>query len=72
LKPSDVKPARSGRYKVFVAHPEGGDPVDHHAVSRTRALQLVRVAIRNKRAVEVLDDLDPVELFAWDPEEVKG
>lgn len=65
---STVKPAPSGRYKVFVANPDGGDPDDYHDVSRTRALALVRAAMRKKLAVEVLDDLDPIELFAWSPD----
>ncbi len=62
-----VKKAPSGRYKVFVANKDGGDPDDFHDVSRKDMLDLVDTAIRNRLAVEVLDDLDPIELFAWGP-----
>jgi hypothetical protein len=65
-KRNELNAAPSGRYRVF----RGGnapDPDVFDNLTRAAALSHIRRALAARLPIEVLDDLDPVELFAWDP-----
>ena len=64
--PAKIGFSPSGRYKVFVAHPEGGDDDDFHDQSRKQMVARVKRAIQSGRSVAVYDDLDDIEIFRRD------